>query len=388
MRLVLDASAIIGSSFNLASPDFQALLSKAKELNIEIVIIDVVLDEIVNHAKENLDAKATKANEASKAYAASVGRSASLISEQQISEDVTAHRQRILAEFESAGAMIVRHTPVDHSVLVTRDIQKKKPFGGGKSSYRDALIWFTILDMLRANPEKLVLVSSNSNDFSDPKTDADGPYLHPHLGQDLGQLQLPADSVMLLTDLASVVSRYVSPGLPNEQDFAEMLRANTFEGLDLIQEVSTIVEEFMIDLNYTVEPSAFGFTDDVWSLRYDSSMGTELIESVTVRRIDTALVLVEVDLTFTADFEAEIDRRSALAWDDDATIDFNEGTATTSVDAKLRARIRMTIDTDSNEVRSSAMVGLDALESEIEYVGSSSEELKKDIVDASKYLLR
>lgn len=62
---------------------------------------------------------------------------------------------------------------VDHSTLVERAMLGKKPFdSNGKEGYRDALIWYSILELCgRLSSDDYVLfVTGNSRDFCDDKT--------------------------------------------------------------------------------------------------------------------------------------------------------------------------------------------------------------------------
>lgn len=66
-----------------------------------------------------------------------------------------------------------------HANLVSRCLAQKKPFSNKDKDrgYRDALIWDTIVDLVKANPDShIVFISSNTNDFSQGTNE-----LHPDL---------------------------------------------------------------------------------------------------------------------------------------------------------------------------------------------------------------
>ncbi len=66
------------------------------------------------------------------------------------------------------GIQILPLPATSHEILVDRDLGKRKPFKQG-SGYRDALIWHSIIDSLDSSVHKLVLVTQNTDDFSNPK---------------------------------------------------------------------------------------------------------------------------------------------------------------------------------------------------------------------------
>jgi hypothetical protein len=90
--------------------------------------------------------------------------------------------------------LLAPYPQADHETLVKRLLDGRRPFkaqemstkSGGDDGYRDALIWFTICELLRSRPNSaVVFVSNNTSDF------ASGNNLHKDFLQDLSDVEGP-----------------------------------------------------------------------------------------------------------------------------------------------------------------------------------------------------
>ncbi|WP_406630014.1 PIN domain-containing protein [Amycolatopsis sp. WGS_07] len=91
---------------------------------------------------------------------------------------------------EQAGGRFLPVPAIDHGALVTRAMQGRKPFtSNGKEGYRDALIWYSILDLCGSldADDHVLFVTGNSRDFCDSGSNA----LAEPLRQDLAKLAAP-----------------------------------------------------------------------------------------------------------------------------------------------------------------------------------------------------
>jgi len=78
---------------------------------------------------------------------------------------VKAYKDSSDALLRDLKARIVPFPKVGHAELVQRALAPIKPFVESGRGYRDALIWYTILELLQATTSDLVFVSQNSEDW-------------------------------------------------------------------------------------------------------------------------------------------------------------------------------------------------------------------------------
>lgn len=91
---------------------------------------------------------------------------------------------------ERANGAFLDTPQVDHDTVLARAMQGRKPFDtNGKEGYRDALIWYSILELCRTlhGSDHLLFVTGNSRDFCDDKSGS----LAQALRDDLDQLESP-----------------------------------------------------------------------------------------------------------------------------------------------------------------------------------------------------
>lgn len=132
MILVLDASAIIRSSYYLAGPAFKTLFASLEDHHLHLIVYDIVISEVLNHAAEAFETKRQKANEALLAHGKATDFTPETISGERHNALIGGYRAREIGELTTVNAQIVPHADVDHNTLITRDIAGRKPFGGGK----------------------------------------------------------------------------------------------------------------------------------------------------------------------------------------------------------------------------------------------------------------
>ncbi|HUW10243.1 MAG TPA: PIN domain-containing protein [Anaerolineae bacterium] len=132
-------------------------------------------------------------------------------------------RQRV----DEMGVQIGADPEVSHARLVEAELARRKPFDGSGRGYRDALIWCSVIEIARSEPE-VVFVTRNKNDF--PK----GPGSEPHedLLQWLRDDGAVSGRVRIFHSLEEFAKSDIIPDFPRAGDKAA-LESGRFEKLDL-----------------------------------------------------------------------------------------------------------------------------------------------------------
>jgi len=239
MLVVLDANTLV-ADFRLQGTHFGLLLDTKKRLGMKLCVPEVVLEETVNKFRErvedHLQAVARNVGELGKLVSLeSKGLVGDLPDSDQVVKD---YRLQLQELFKTHSIKVLPVPQVEHSDIIARDLLRKKPFGG-RSGYRDYLIWESILQLLRLARDDLVYVTENKKDF------AKEGEIHPDLIADLEARQLQSHRVSLSVGLRAFNERYVIPYLTRVEDLKEELDQRGVGPLDLHEWVSRNCEELL-----------------------------------------------------------------------------------------------------------------------------------------------
>lgn len=126
-------------------------------------------------------------------------------------KDLASKVQELVADYDTElrvrlnelGAVIIPVPSVSHQVVLTRALEKRRPFDAeGRDGYRDVLIWHSLLDVAELDYGGIVFVTNNTSDFCTGKP----PALLPTLADELGKTS-PETKVLLATTVAEVGTR-------------------------------------------------------------------------------------------------------------------------------------------------------------------------------------
>lgn len=101
----------------------------------------------------------------------------------------------------AAGAVTWTIPNVGHKIVAQRAIDRLPPFNGNGGGYRDALHWYTVLDVIADYPDEDIVLVTNDNGFKN-KTQDD---LHEYLRTE-AQDVLKAGSITLIQDIKDFVA--------------------------------------------------------------------------------------------------------------------------------------------------------------------------------------
>ena len=183
-RIVLDTSVFV-PDFRMRSATLRAVLKSARDLRDELLVPAVVVDELVNKFREDLET-------AREAFVRARGRLFGLLDQKRsdykvdVALHVDEYAKWLQAEFKSQRIDTLDYPNAGHEDLVRRALERRKPFtADGQRGYRDALIWESVLCGLRYDSDETFFVSRNTRDFADPDRE---DLLHPDLLSDIESL--------------------------------------------------------------------------------------------------------------------------------------------------------------------------------------------------------
>jgi PIN domain len=159
MKVVLDTT-VFENGFNSRSAEVSLLKSFLARVNAELCIPKVVYDEALNRARKRIAA----ANSTIDALHRLTGGKEGF---QKVNADDALHNydESLKALLQDLGGEILPYPIVGHEELVRRALVPEKPFVEGGRGYRDALTWYSLLELARTEIREVVFVSANSTDF-------------------------------------------------------------------------------------------------------------------------------------------------------------------------------------------------------------------------------
>lgn len=227
MRIVLDSCAII-DDYYMKGTHFRVLLDRLPRLDGILAIPEVVVEETVNKFREDV----AKLNEKGAKYDSEYQR---LFGEKEwdlVVDEVksaNAYRSDLLSKvLRPVRHEILPYPSVTHQSVVSRALRRRKPFDSrGHDGYRDALIWETVLGLLRANEAPLHFVTTNSSDFGK------APQLHSQLQEELLENGFSLEVIKYYSSIAQLVEALVLPELPHRDDIAADIRGGRLPNFSL-----------------------------------------------------------------------------------------------------------------------------------------------------------
>lgn len=223
IRVLIDTNILLA---NLRGPrpnnTLKLVLADAGRDRFRLVVPELVVRELVNKKREGL-VDADHRLRQSHALLAEVGYSA-VLPRPDLPGLLSGFERHLRDMLRRANAHVPGLSAVAHEELVTRALERRKPFSSTGAGYRDALIWHTVLELLAHDDEALVLVTNNSKDFAEAK--------HPRrlsddLRRDLADARVDHARVQLLPSLDDFAEEHIAPETIAEGELEAALNEDT-----------------------------------------------------------------------------------------------------------------------------------------------------------------
>lgn len=182
--LILLDTTVLWTDPWLEAPDVRALLTLHRH-GVQVLIPNIVLLEHERHVREEVKTCV-------KTTMRSVGKLSRLtgrmfpnpVHDLDSAQAAKHYAQEMRRRLETAGAIVLATPGVSHDDLVDRAIHRRKPFDNAGRGYRDALIWYSAMELIDTldggDVVQFICVTDNIADFGDEKGN-----LHPDLRDEL-----------------------------------------------------------------------------------------------------------------------------------------------------------------------------------------------------------
>lgn len=247
VKFFIDTSVLINAGPNLSSRKLGVLLDQLRSKQVAMVTCQVVIDECVNKFSETIARRRIEILHAVNELKKAVGQEFLIsIPDYQLEEWVSSYRSTIEQIFEGEGSYILPYPEVSHEEIVHRAMRGTKPYNKGKKDgYRDTLIWFSILEELKNEPDKdICIVTANLSDFGQI---VDGRAIpEEQLTLDLTSRGYRKDSLKLLTSLEAIIKIHIEYQISMLGEVKEAILSKSWSERKLEQDVESAIEDYFL----------------------------------------------------------------------------------------------------------------------------------------------
>ena len=342
MYVLLDASVLISEDFG-KSARMQLLLSSSSVVGHTICIPALAIEEVYAKYRKVLDSEVKKVRDSLRGLSRQLGELLnSPISDLDVAAKVSLFREILEAQFTEPNCDILDYPDVSHNEMVKRAVARRRPFDDKGSGFRDALIWYSILQLAKTVGDEIVLVSLD-NDFAgaDKK-------LHSDLTDELVECGHSKDKVILVQSLADFIDTYVRPNLKSVVEDSPK-EALAEWGLDLEEAIALAVQDTYAGEEWS--PEQLGLQWEYETLHLDIVEQVDDFEVVEVREVSNSQYLIRIKSSLECSFDAFVFKADTYIMDDLRIVDFdwNDHYALATVSLPLLVEIDLLIDLSDSE---------------------------------------
>ena len=218
MYVLLDTNIYVGD-WRLSGSAFNVFREARARIGANWVVPEIIFAEVTNKAAERVSTIKDRLESIATELQFVRGRPTERIALDAMA--TSADYSAFLTDlFAKEDAKIIPMPGVPHAELAQRAVEKRRPFKESGAGYRDALIWHTILELLRDPNTKLCFVTANSSDFGKS-------VLHHDLVSDLTQRSIDPGRIRYFNTLEAFNEAVVLPTLEQVDGLAKELEAGS-----------------------------------------------------------------------------------------------------------------------------------------------------------------
>lgn len=361
--IIIPDTNIFFNDWALQRTMIRILLEFASKAGFQIIIPEIVVMELINQVREEIDSVANKNNkrllDLHRKFGVSVS---SVINGDEVHEEVKKYESFLRQRLKTSGAIIAKIPSIPHKEIIDRDLGRRKPFTKDGKGYRDALIWKTILDTVVSQKEELIFISENSTDFADDNKKG----FHPDLIQDLGIHKIDPSKVILVLSLPLFIKENLIPRLSSPEQTLVNFLQKTHPTFNMENELAdTLSEELLgteVDCQFGNRPEYESPTFSMVEEVHDVDILDEHVLSSTER-------IIELEASLYCEFDAFIFKSELWCMNEDempyvSDPDWNKHYAAVSFSQTIQARLYITLDMEKGEISSVEVVEISGVHSD------------------------
>jgi len=296
MRYLIPDTNIFVQDFRLDGNSFKAFLGNYNAIADRVIIPKIVYQEHLNNFVKRLDGELKKLNDNYINISRLVGEEIKEPEIKKMDALLESYKSHFENKLKSVDYEIVDYPPAPLEVIAKKAIKRLKPFKKSGEGYCDAIIWETILHILRNNKEsEVIFLTNNKKDFFD------GESIHHELITDLEESEISPSRLKFYRTLKDVVDNLLLAHLDTLDNLREQINTNTVPDVNVEEWLSSQLFDLI------AEEAAGRVLSDLTS--EDCTIHLSEIYEVLSVKVDEARVLSENNkyITLTAQIGLSIE---------------------------------------------------------------------------------
>jgi hypothetical protein len=323
-RVVLDANLLV-ANFRSGNA-FKLLLEGARTEQLVLVIPELVIREAANKHREEAAAKSRDLEKAASGLDR-LGVKVDLPEAVSATASTVGYEHRLRRTLREVNAVIAALPAVPHDKLLTKALDRRKPFAGSDAGYRDALLWESVLEQAAIGPT--VFCTLNTRDFAET---ADKTALAAELVAELAAANLK-NGVRLSTDLHALVRELVDVDVVAINEVERMLPALE-SALENEIEARLYDHEFRPEELRNIRIGTERLTTSAFHVDDVEILGAQVVHAGHLSHVDVEEVIVNTEdqllLSLYVEIDADLDAELDVHGSDDEGYRYRSRTGTIS----------------------------------------------------------
>ncbi len=319
MKIILDTN-VIHKDYTLTGSAILKLSDAAQKLGYEVYIPEIVVDEIFRQYRTELESAYDKYTKGASLLSGLGLKEIKLATgEDYLSKTLEEKKKRYEKRLKDLGIELLPYPKTKHEVLVTKELEGKKPFASSKKGYRDSLIWETVMEQLIPVKDlwgetQVLFLSANTLDFADA-----GKNLHPDLIKEFTEQGFTENAVELVCDFDKFFTETINAELEELEKTAQtLLLKRKFNRINLNEELNTLLyDEYVLKDVLASDMEKEGVRIPV---EYENPTVQDIhlkdVKSVVVHKLTDGSAIIDCEMEAVADIEFYLFKGDYALFDD------------------------------------------------------------------------
>lgn len=227
MKYLVPDTNVFVQDFRMEGNSFSVFLQNYNAVTSKIIVPKVVYQETINQFSKRLTNELNKLDVVLHDLSR-LSKEIKLPEASSHTELVEAYKEHFNTKLSTANYEIRNYPNVPHEEIAQKAIGRIKPFKEGGQGYCDALIWETILEILKEEDgSEVIFVTQNSRDFFESGS------LSSELKADLDKYGISKDRIRVFIYLKDVVDELLLSHLQALETLKLQINSNTIPDIDL-----------------------------------------------------------------------------------------------------------------------------------------------------------
>lgn len=228
MKYLIPDTNVFIQDFRMEGNSFTALMGNFTALADRMLIPKVVHQEHLNNFAKRLGGELKKLNDNYKNISRLVNEDIQEPEFRGLDVLINRYEEHVETKLNLIDSEILDYPPVSLEVVAKKAIKRLKPFKKSGEGYCDAIIWETILHVLKSDKEcEIIFITNNKKDF------LNGESIHDDLISDLAESDISPSRIQIYRTLKDVVDNLLLVHLETLDNLKEQINTDSIPGVNI-----------------------------------------------------------------------------------------------------------------------------------------------------------